>query len=184
MPKRMSTSLITQAAFIIGISVAGAAYLGLKGKQIDAAAASASVNAEPKIEKAAYKPEHTRPRSASVVSIPRRDGHFFTYGKVNRGSIEFLVDTGATVVALTQNDARKAGIVLQDLNYTVPIQTAGGTIYAASVSLDTVAIGGINVRNVQAVVVREGLSQSLLGMSFLGQLQKVEVTPSAMMLRR
>ena len=95
----------------------------------------------------------------------------------------FLVDTGASSVALTLTDARRAGVRDSDLNYNVPISTAGGRNFAARVSLDQVALGGIILRDVDAFVVKEGLEVSLLGMSWLGRLQEVKATPSALLLR-
>ena len=132
---------------------------------------------QPKAAKPARRP------SASTVSIPRRNGQFFTRGQVNRGSVEFLVDTGASAVALTYEDARKAGLDLRALEYTIPVSTANGRAYAARVTLDEVRIGGIRVRDVDALVMRDGLHVSLLGMSFLGKLQKVEATPQQLVLR-
>ena len=122
-------------------------------------------------------------QSASVVSIPRVNGQYFTYGQVNRGSVHFLVDTGASTIALTLEDARKAGIDLNTLRYTALGNTANGQTYAAPVELDEVRIGGIRLRNVRGLVVKEGLSISLLGMTFLGELQKVEATPTQLILR-
>ena len=125
-----------------------------------------------------------KPRGVAV-SIPKsqRDGQYWTEATVNGGFVKFLVDTGASSVALTPEDARKAGIRLDRLEYNIPISTAGGDNVAARVTLDRVAIGAVSVRNVDALVVPEGLSTSLLGMTYLGQLQKVEVTPTALLLR-
>ncbi|WP_418151925.1 TIGR02281 family clan AA aspartic protease [Litorimonas sp. RW-G-Af-16] len=103
--------------------------------------------------------------------------------RVNSGHVKFLVDTGASSVALTYEDARKAGIKVRDLRYNVPISTAGGTNYAAYVKLDSVSLGAITIRDVDALVVKDGLTVSLLGMTYLGQLQKVEATPNALLLR-
>ena len=121
----------------------------------------------------------------TVVSIPksRQDGQFWTDARVNSGYVRFLVDTGASAVALTLNDAKKAGIRTDDLVYNVPVQTAGGTNYAAMVELKSISIGAITIRNVRALVVPDGLHTSLLGMTYLGQLQKVEATPNALLLR-
>ena len=129
------------------------------------------------------QPQNT-PRGVAV-SIPKsqRDGQYWTEATVNGGFVKFLVDTGASSVALTPEDARKAGIRLDRLEYNVPISTAGGDNVAARVTLERVAIGAVSVRNVDALVVPEGLSTSLLGMTYLGQLQKVEVTPNALLLR-
>lgn len=124
-------------------------------------------------------------KSGSVVSIPksRSDGQFWTDARVNNGHVKFLVDTGASSVALTLNDAKKAGIRTRDLRYDVPIATAGGRNMAAFVELKSISVGAITLRNVRALVVPEGLHTSLLGMTYLGQLQKVEATPNALLLR-
>lgn len=121
----------------------------------------------------------------SVVSIPksRNDGQYWTDARVNSGHVRFLIDTGASSVALTLNDAKKAGIRTRDLNYNVPIATAGGRNMAAYVELKSISVGAITLRNVRALVVPEGLGTSLLGMTYLGQLQKVEATPNALLLR-
>ena len=121
----------------------------------------------------------------SVVSIPKsaQDGQFWADATVNSGYVRFLIDTGASAVALTKLDAQKAGLRLHELTYDVPIRTAGGRNMAARVQLKSIAVGSITLRNIDALVVPEGLDTSLLGMSYLGQLQKVEATPSAMLLR-
>ncbi len=123
--------------------------------------------------------------SGVAVSIPKNkvDGHFWTNARVNNGVINFLVDTGASTVALTPEDARRAGIDLDSLDYNVPVSTAAGQNVAAAVQLKSISVGPVTLRNVRAIVVPEGLSTSLLGMSFLGQLQKVEATPHALILR-
>jgi len=121
----------------------------------------------------------------SATSINKSaDGHFWAEARVNGGSVLFLVDTGASVVALTPSDAQKAGFDLRTLKYTAPIDTAAGRIMAAPLKLDLVAVGNVTVRNVRAVVIREGLPQSLLGMSYLGELQKVEASRSMLILRQ
>lgn len=135
-----------------------------------------------------YDNKNTMPVIAEkgiMVSIPKSktDGQFWTQARVDSGMVNFLVDTGAGSVALTPEDARKAGIRLQDLVYNIPIKTAGGDNVAAFVTLKSISVGPVTIRNVRALVVPEGLSTSLLGMSFLGQLQKVEATPYALVLR-
>jgi aspartyl protease family protein len=131
------------------------------------------------------RPEPKQASQGSVVSIPKssRDGQFWADATVNSGYVRFLVDTGASAVALTKEDARKAGLRLHELSYNVPIRTAGGRNMAARVQLKSIAIGSITLRNIEALVVPEGLETSLLGMTYLGQLQKVEATPSALLLR-
>ena len=139
-----------------------------------------------KIEPAAEttKAQRLPAQSASVVSIPKsRDGHFWTEARVNHGYINLLVDTGASVIALTPEDAEKAGILLHELNYNGSVNTAGGKVPAAYITLDSVSVGHIALRNIQAVVIKDGLTQSLLGMSYLGELQKVEANPDLLILR-
>ena len=119
------------------------------------------------------------------VSIPKspHDGQFWTEARVNNRIINFLVDTGAGSVALTPKDAKVAGIKLNQLDYNVIIRTANGEGRAARVFLKSVRVGTIRVKNVEALIVEKGLSTSLLGMTFLGEIKKIEVTADAMLLR-
>lgn len=122
--------------------------------------------------------------SGGTVSIRKSaDGHFWTQSRVNSGSVKFLVDTGASVVALTPEDAKRAGLRPRDLVYDVRINTANGETKGARVTLRNVAVGTVTLREVEAVVIEEGLSTSLLGMSYLGRLQKVEVSQQNLLLR-
>ena len=184
----MSGSAIRYGLVWLGAAAAVAYYFSLDPEaktslaQLvgrDAAAVAAAV--PPPV--AAPAPPAAAPRSASVVSIPRRNGQFYTQGHVGRGSVAFLVDTGASTVALTLQDARRAGVDVRALRYDVPVSTANGRAMAARARLDEVRIGGIRVRDVDALVMRDGLHISLLGMTFLGQLQKVEATPQQLILR-
>jgi aspartyl protease family protein len=118
---------------------------------------------------------------ASLVKAA--DGHFWAEATVNGRAVRFLVDTGATTVALTGPDAQRLGLDLEALDYNQPVTTASGTIRAALVELDYVSVAGARVEKVQALVLREGLSSSLLGMSYLGRLSRFEATPTALILR-
>lgn len=179
----MLVKLLTNTVLIAGMAIGAVLYLDYKEKSEDKTASQANVNSEqnaPVIEK-----KKTVIHSASVVSIPKdvRSGQYHYKGRVNSGYVDFLVDTGASAVALTATDARKAGLRASDLSYNVAISTAGGRNYAARVTLDQVALGGIILRDVEALVVKEGLETSLLGMTWLGQLQEVKATPNALLLR-
>ena len=112
------------------------------------------------------------------------DGHFYAKSRVNGRQVRFLVDTGATSVALTRDDAIRAGIDVTDLLYNQPISTANGTNFAARVRLESVEIGDIELRQVSSMVVRGGLDQSLLGMSFLGALSGIETRGNSLILRQ
>lgn len=123
--------------------------------------------------------------SGGRVTIPKsaRDGQFWTTARVNNRSVKFLVDTGASAVALTPEDAKAAGINPRTLDYNIRISTANGEGRAARVTLKSVKVGTIRVRNVPAMVVEKGLGVSLLGMTYLGEIKKIEVKNDTMVLR-
>jgi len=121
----------------------------------------------------------------SATSIRKaKDGQFWTDARVNTGYVNFLVDTGASIIALTPADARKVGLDPENLDYTATINTASGQTKGAPVVLKFVAVGNVSVRNVRAVIIPQGLTHSLLGMSFLGELQRVEASRDILILRQ
>ncbi len=123
--------------------------------------------------------------SGGRVTIKKnpRDRQFWTEARINNRTITMLVDTGASSVALTPADAKRAGIKLRKLDYNVPINTAGGQVMGARVTLKSVKVGSIRVKNVHGIVIPKGLSISLLGMSYLGEIEKIQVTSDAMVLK-
>ena len=121
---------------------------------------------------------------ALSVTINRRGRHFETTGTVNGTRQEFLVDTGASTVVLTEANARKAGVDPDALDYRIPVATANGMTMAARVSGIEIAIGGIVRPNMIALVAKDGqLSSNLLGMNFLDTLHSFEVQRDRMVLR-
>lgn len=113
----------------------------------------------------------------SVVEIAAESsGHFNAEADVNGRPIEVMIDTGATMVALSYEDAERAGIYLSDADFTRAVSTANGVARVAPVTLDRVSIGDITVRNVPAAVAEPGrLKTSLLGMSFLSRLSRFDM---------
>lgn len=111
------------------------------------------------------------------------DGHFWADGEVNGARVRFLVDTGATAVALTPADAQRLGIDLSRLRYGSSVVTAGGKARAAAVKLAAVSIAGAKLEDVDALVIDKGLDASLLGMSYLGRLSSFQATRQALILR-
>ena len=178
----MLTKFLANTVLIATVAIGGVLYLEHKDKNQEL---SQAVTQPQEIKDSQTKAKPKVKRSVSVVSIPKnkRSGQYHYKGRVNSGYVDFLVDTGASAVALTPADAQKAGVRAADLKYNVPISTAGGRNYAARVTLDQVALGGIILRDVEAFVVKEGLETSLLGMTWLGQLQEVKATPNALLLR-
>ena len=96
----------------------------------------------------------------------------------------FIVDTGASVVALTRHDAERIGIDVSSLPKTAQISTANGKVKAGVTMLDTIAIDAVEVSHVQAIVIDDGLEQSLLGMSFLSKLHEWSATQDAIVIRQ
>lgn len=110
-------------------------------------------------------------------------GHYFATVEMNGRRLDVLVDTGASMVALTHEDAQRLGVFVRNSDYTMAVQTANGTARFAPVMLGHVSIGNITVRDVQAAVAEPGrLSTTLLGMSFLSRLQRVDMRPGLMVL--
>jgi len=118
------------------------------------------------------------------VTIQRRGRHFEAVGTVNGARQDFLVDTGASTIVLTEANARKAGIDPETLDYRIRVATANGTAMAARVSGLEVAIGGIVRPDMIALVAKDGqLASNLLGMNFLDTLRSYEVQRDRMILR-
>jgi aspartyl protease family protein len=107
--------------------------------------------------------------NSSVVLAADPRGHFFANGLVNGTAIRFLVDTGASTIALSAADARRARVKLNPAERGITM-TANGTTQVYRVKLDTVTIGGITLRNVDAAVMENDMGGiALLGMSFLNR---------------
>lgn len=123
--------------------------------------------------------------TGSVIEIPvSTNGHFHASGEVNGHDIEFLIDTGATMVALSYEDAERAGIYLKPADFTRTAATANGTTRIAPVELHAVSVGDITVRRVPAAVMEPGrLESSLLGMSFLGRLSRFDMRDGVLTLQ-
>jgi aspartyl protease family protein len=120
----------------------------------------------------------------SVRIRKQYDGHFVARTDVNGVPLNMIVDTGASTVVLTIGDARQLGIDVNDLTYSVPVQTANGRSFAAQVRLDNVAIGTVKIANVNALIAKDGaLHHSLLGMSFLSRLRSYEFSGDFLTLR-
>ena len=110
---------------------------------------------------------------ARTVTITRGDsGHFQTEAVINGRRLDFMVDTGASLIALRERDAAALGIHPAERDYTAKVSTANGMVMAARVSLNRVSIGGVAVEDVAALVLPDrALGQNLLGMSFLSRLR-------------
>jgi len=129
-------------------------------------------------------PGHVISHGRTVEVARGNGGDFAIVAQVNGSRIHMVLDTGASSVVLTQDDARTAGLPLALLDYSVSIDTANGRTRAAPVTLDRVAIGTLEERSVEALVVQPGqLKMSLLGMSFLNRLQSWQVSGDRLVLQ-
>ena len=125
---------------------------------------------------------HAKARAPAIAK--GADGHYWAQASVNGRPIRFLVDTGSSAVTLTPADAASLGFDTARLDYARPVTTVSGHMEAARVMLDHVSVAGAEVEHVQALVLKDGPSTSLLGMSYLGRLSSFEATPTSLVLRR
>jgi clan AA aspartic protease (TIGR02281 family) len=127
-------------------------------------------------------PTILRPAPSAHRLVYRADplGHFSLTAAVNGAPVQFLVDTGASLVTLTPADARVAGINTNALEFNKRALTANGVVRIAPVTLGEIRIEQLSVENVAAAVQEENLKQSLLGMSFLKRLKSFEMREGAL----
>lgn len=129
------------------------------------------------------------PRQAVVGSgqleVPRQfDGHFYVTAAAGDTPLDFIVDTGATDVVLTREDAARAGIDLASLAYTGSATTANGIVRTARAHLDSFTLGTFTDRNVPVLVNEGEMDTSLLGMSYLRRFEKIEIAGDRLILTR
>jgi aspartyl protease family protein len=120
------------------------------------------------------------------LSIPRDGrGHFLTEGRIDGQRIGFMVDTGASMIALNETSAARFGLRPSRGDYNATVTTANGTIKAARTRIAMVDVGGLVVRDVDAMVLPdEALSENLLGLSFLSKLKRFEYANGKMVLEQ
>ena len=129
-------------------------------------------------------PALRRPASPDEVTLPAgRDGHFRAAVEIQGRSLDALVDTGASTVVLSYEDAHRVGLYPRPSDYTVPVATANGTARAAPVTLGDVRLGPIRLQAVPALVMPPGaMSEALLGMSFIRRLGRFDMQGARLVL--
>ena len=114
-----------------------------------------------------------------------RKGHFIVRAEINNTPVAAMIDTGASAVAMSHEDAERVGIHTFTLSYTIPVSTANGVVRAAPVTLRRVEVGGVLVHDVRAWVMPKGAMRgTLLGMSFLSRLSGFSVNNGTLELRQ
>ena len=165
-----------------------------------AASFPAFYEANPELVARFFRPAAAPPLAASVtpdapapaalsgrrIRIPAdARGHFSADFRINGRPVPALVDTGATVVAVNLSTARRIGLTLSASDFTIPVETANGRARAAPATLSRLEIGGIELRDVQAVVLEDrALAGTLVGMSFLSRLKRYQVENGELMLEQ
>jgi aspartyl protease family protein len=153
---------------------AGETYAGITLVSSTSEEAIISINGKPQrlhIGEGVYSALSVQNERAIVVLTPDKNGHFVTVGSINGASVRFLVDTGATMVSMSVEDARRAGVnyLAGEHGYS---QTANGVAPIYKVKLAKVTLGDITLQDIDGVVhENSALPVVLLGMSFLGRLE-------------
>lgn len=130
-------------------------------------------------------PQQSVVTGTGEVRVPRSfDGHYYVTLEINGAPIRFVVDTGATDMVLTPQDAARAGLNTANLRYTSRAMTANGMVQTAPVRLDRVELGPISDRGVPAVVNGSPMQESLLGMSYLNLFDRIAIEDRQMVLER
>ena len=119
------------------------------------------------------------------VELPRApDGHYYVSLDLNGVSTRFVIDTGATGMVLSRNDAERAGLTPDQLIFRGQANTANGMVRTAPVRLERVALGPFTDRSVRAYVNEGEMRTSLLGMSYLQRFDRLEISNGRLILER
>lgn len=121
--------------------------------------------------------------SKGVVLTRAEDGHYYAPGNADGAALRFLVDTGASVVALTESDAASLGHYLNPGELTVVGRGVSGAVQGKAITISRLSVGDISAENVPAVIIPEGLPVSLLGQSFLSKIAHVTISDNRMTLK-
>jgi aspartyl protease family protein len=181
-----AVAAIAAVACVGGVLAAKSVDLRRSGPETPRQAMAAPMR--PPVAEAASPRSGDAPRRTSgsgpVTIQGGQGGHFRAMVEIGGRRIPMIVDTGATVIALTAEDARAVGVQTFPADYEANVSTANGVVKAAPAMLREVRIEDIVVYNVKAFVMPRGaLSQSLLGMSFLKKLRGFEIADNRLVMR-
>ena len=137
-----------------------------------------------RVEASLYPERAIISERGTVVFNRARDGHFYAEVEVNGKKIEFVIDTGASEIVLSERDAETLGYPVSDLIYSGRANTANGVVPIARITLDKITLGRFTDRGVTATVNGGELDTSLLGMRYLERFRKIEIAGSRLTLTR
>jgi aspartyl protease family protein len=164
---------------IVGVSLIAIALLSSGGEDSVAPAPDTTTT----IAASDDPEERTGNGYAQFTARRAPDGHFYADVRINGATSRMLIDTGASQVVLTRADAQRAGIQARPGEFTAIAQTAGGEIALKPVTIDRLALGPVDSRDVPALVAEADLPVSLLGQSFLERVGTVEISGDELRLR-
>lgn len=182
--KRVIGSVVRNCLVLVGISAAALAALHEYTPLFDPAMrgiwapASGGRPATGGTATASYPSEANQ-----MVIEAAPDGHFMVSARIGGRDVEFVVDTGASMVALSPGHAERLGYAIHQLDFAGRAQTPNGIARFAPIVLEEIAIGEIVVRDVPAAVLEKPMEKSLLGMTFLRRLAGFEVKGDRLILR-
>jgi aspartyl protease family protein len=148
--------------------------------------ALANAVAKPAVPVAMAAAESDSDSDRRSLSIPHNArGHFETEGRIDGQRIGFMIDTGASMIALNETSAARFGLRPSRGDYNATVTTANGTVKGARTRIAMIDVGGLVVRDVDAMVLPdEALSENLLGLSFLSRLKRFEYANGMMVLEQ
>jgi aspartyl protease family protein len=169
-------NIVVTAAVIAGLGL----FMAQMAEKLTPASASPTTV---QLAAAVAPPVQTGLRSLNIPRDAR--GHFAAEGRIDGQRIGFMVDTGASVVALNESSAARFGLRPTPGQYTAIVTTANGKVKAARAQIAMLDLGGLIVRDVDAMVLPdEALSENLLGLSFLSRLKRFEYANGQMVLEQ
>jgi aspartyl protease family protein len=166
----------------------GQSHQGVKVLSVETSQAEVEVNGTRQTLRLGQGPvsaEEASPETDSqrIVLQAVSNGHFLTQGQINGGSVRFMVDTGASFVAIGVADAQRLGVNLRTAQPAV-MGTANGATQAWRVKLNSVRVGDVTVHEVDAVVMPAPMPYALLGNSFLTRFQMTRTNDQLVLQRR
>jgi aspartyl protease family protein len=171
-------NLMIFAALLVGAG----SYMAQVADKVTATAAARATTPQ----QTAFETIQDNTQGGRSLSISRDGrGHFQTEGRIDGQRVGFMVDTGASVIALNETSAARIGVRPSQNDYDATVTTANGKVKAARTRLAMVDVGGLIVRDVDALVLPdEALSENLLGLSFLSKLKRFEFANGRMVLEQ
>lgn len=175
---------MSKLLLLAGAVAIGAVYFGDKADSFMAAFERANQSKEVEAQAVNVEPVYYGPAGSEVLQADRR-GHFLANFEINGRSVNGMVDTGATFVAMNERTARRVGISISGLDFIYAVNTANGKTEAAHVNLSRMELGSIRVQNIEAFVLRDNsLSDTILvGMSFMRKLESFKVEDNQLFLK-